>query len=234
MNSKSLSVLAKCILLAIALAYGSAKASDGILLIPRTESRPVIDGELDNMWHQLAKTRIERHVTSYNAPDDWLDLFGFLRITWDSDNVYLFIEIMDDDLNTSSANAYQNDGIELYFDGDNSKNSQEVGYDDNDQHWTYVYGGSVGSIPSNGENAWKQTETGYILEVSIPVSDLNFNLEEGLTIGFELQINDNDFGSRQHIGKIIPGWNQVFLELHNWNHAQWVICWMCSILPQNP
>ena len=201
MNSRSLAMLAGCFFLFTALVYSSPSSSDTILSIPKTESRPVIDGELDNMWHQLYKTRIDRHVTSYNAPDDWLDLFGFLRMTWDSSNLYLFIDIMDDNLNTSSGNAYENDGIELYFDGDNSKNSQDVGYDANDQHWTYVYGKTDGSIAPHGAHAWKRTETGYILEASIPVSDLNFNLEEGLFIGFELQINDNDNGSRQHIGK---------------------------------
>ena len=101
-----------------------------ILLAPRAEQPPAIDGEMDKMWYNVTAIPAYKYID--NGDPYWLDLFSFWRIMWDDENIYFFVTVFDDVLDTHHNDMWQKDCLEIYFDGDNSKNDLATGYDEND------------------------------------------------------------------------------------------------------
>jgi len=174
------------------------------LMVDRTSTPPTIDGKFDSSWYNVSN--VNMLIGMDDVPDNWFDLFGRFRMMYDSRNLYMFVEVQDDSLDNSSPDAYANDGVELYFDGDNSKNvmtEQGVSaYDDNDDQLRFEYLKEPTSLTGNTqldrmEYAYLKTDFGYNVEIQMPFSrGLTFKAAEGKKIGFEIQINDNDSGSR--------------------------------------
>ena len=173
---------------------------------------PVIDGSMrDEVWENVRNVKIAKQ-----GPDDWWDSFGNFRIAYDADNLYLFVEVHDDTIVTEHANDHEKDSIELFFDGDNSKNVLDwdtmdpwawppVVWDANDTQLRAIYGGDMVSMaagavdPANGELAWLETDGGYNLEWSVPLADTQLKPGVGDLFGLEIAINDNDgAGAREH------------------------------------
>ncbi len=174
------------------------------LLVDKTTTPPPIDGVLDSTWFNVRNVNMLKFIDT--EPDNWFDMFGRFRLMYDSKNLYMFVEVQDDSINNSSPDAYANDGVEIYFDGDNTKNVMTVpgvsAYDAKDDQIRFEYGkpptGLTGNVQlDNMVYAYKETDFGYNVEIQMPFSKgLTFKAADGLEIGFEVQINDNDTGSR--------------------------------------
>ncbi len=174
------------------------------LLVDRTTTPPPIDGVLDSTWFNVSNVNMLIGMDA--EPDNWFDMFGRFRMMYDSRNLYVFVEVQDDSINNSSPDAWANDGVELYFDGDNTKNVMtEAGvsaYDDKDDQLRFEYGKEPTSLMGNVQldnivYEYKLTDFGYNVEIQMPFSrGLTFKAADGLEIGFEIQINDNDTGGR--------------------------------------
>ncbi|MBN1782376.1 glycoside hydrolase family 88 protein [bacterium] len=181
---------------------GQSNSSTFTLDVPRTAAPPAIDGIMDPVWYSVCTTPMEKpNPNSDVSPDNWLDCTACFKMMVDCDNCYLFIQAHDDEINTSNALSYYNDSFELFFDGDNSKNDQTVGYDANDVRLRYVYGQTsedIGNAP-NSECAFLNTAYGYNLEIRIPQTDMTFDLNPDHTFGFDIAMNDNDGGDREHV-----------------------------------
>jgi len=198
----------------ITITDGSGEGDD-ILDIPMAGTAPVIDGSMDDIWYSVANIPLEKqNVTDETAPDDWLDCFASFKMMFDANNFYFFIQAHDDNINTTNTESWANDSFDLFFDGDNSKNDQATGYDANDLQLRYMYGQTTentGNAP-NSACKFKNTDNGYNLEVQIPANDMTFNLEPDHTFGFEIQFNDNDTGSRDHMLKWWAASNDSWLD----------------------
>ncbi|MBN2009821.1 CotH kinase family protein [candidate division KSB1 bacterium] len=174
--------------------------------VPFTLVQPAIDGAMDGIWLSAPEMTFNTYVEDFGldlaAMSRWDDLQMSYRTMWDENNIYLYVSVIDQSVQTPSSNEWENDGIEIYFDGDNSKNDENTGYDENDLHWTYVYGCDEGEPGAeHAEHAWQKTELGYDLEIRIPADDLSFDLTANHAYGFEVQINDNDGNNRDDIAK---------------------------------
>jgi hypothetical protein len=134
----------------------------------------------------------------FEVPADWLDLYGTYRAAWDNENMYFFIKVHDDVLRTDNPDAWNNDCIELFFDGDNSKNNSAIGYDENDLQMRFEYMKGAWQAP-NSEFVFLETDRGYTFEARVPESDLNFDLDTNLLIGLDVQLTDNDDGTQNSI-----------------------------------
>jgi hypothetical protein len=124
------------------------------------------------------------------------------RVMWDDDYYYVFVQVVDDEIDGSEkANPWESDCIELFFDGGNEKAAD--GYDENDIQWRYVYGEEVGDTSNAGNGpgdwAWMDTPVGYNFEVRIPQDSLTFDLEADAEIGFEISNADRDAGRREDV-----------------------------------
>ncbi|MEJ2627053.1 MAG: sugar-binding protein [bacterium] len=201
--------------------FGTAKLIDrevsNILEINRTAFSPEIDGNMDELWKFMPEISNNKYCKlgtfTYKDLEDWNDLIYNYRTMWDNENFYLFVNVLDNDRNTSAYNSWENDSFEIYFDGDNSKNSQVQGYDTNDVHYRWVYQENSGNPGTpNSEHAWQDTDDGYNFELRIPVEDLPFGFSEDHIFGFELQLNDNDYGTCDKIAKWWSESNNSYLD----------------------
>jgi hypothetical protein len=175
---------------------------------------PTIDGVLEAGWLDYPEVSDNTYAWDVGSTfdettvDDWTDARFFFRSCWDADNVYFFFNVWDDILVDEHANAHEQDGLEIYFDGDDSKAEIYDGVDDLQtriNHWyaattdiTFWYGtgGNWGWDPSPVVFKNKDRAGGWDLEVAYPLSSVKLDGTVGSLWGFEIQQNDNDSDHR--------------------------------------
>jgi hypothetical protein len=188
--------------------FGTAVLGNGDItsdVIEYMEYAPTVDGTMDPDWEAVPEVTMTS-IADRAFPDGGHgDLSSFFRAAYDDDGDFCFFgTVVDDSIYTAGANSYEQDCFEIYFDGNNSKGSSYDGFDD--VQWRYVYGLTSDSAgwKDPGEVAWAVTDTGYNMELVISAADLadtNIALGEGSTIGFEVQVADNDGNGRECMTK---------------------------------
>ncbi len=183
---------------------GSASAQEPDILIRSPDlAMPVIDGVVDDVW-SIATERDILNTTSGSAPSGPADCSGKWRVLWDWEYIYALVVVRDEVLNNDSGtdSKWNDDSVEFYVDGDNSKGST---CDENDHQYTCRWNNAELETPSayhNGEPslvgfeyAIVTTGNGYIYEVRIPwTSIMGTGPTAGQEIGIEVFINDDDDG----------------------------------------
>jgi hypothetical protein len=177
-----------------------------VLRIAKASAPPIIDGEMDEIWFNVAAIPCRKVETGVKPIPDSLAVCAYddfavtFRTMWDADNFYLFINVVDDTLFASRTDQpWMNDNVELYFDGGNEK---ATSYDANDQQIHWNYGETPESHPitsgSVGNWAWYETSSGYNWEIAIPNAELAkdgvplFAYEADKEIGFEVSVGDEE------------------------------------------
>lgn len=131
------------------------------------------------------------------------DLSGTWRSSWDDQNLYVKVNIVDDRHVKDSAKPWADDSIEIYIDADSSRKTRYDGWNDfqltyrlHDQRLTIG-----GQTPSQKIHAVKhrmvKLANGYQLETTIPWTTLNVRPKNGHRIGFDIQVNDDDSGDQR-------------------------------------
>jgi hypothetical protein len=203
------------------------------LKIYQLSNYPVIDGILDAGYGPENPIAVQ---DTSNDPDLWNgpeDLSGTFRTGWFEDSLYLFIDIMDDIFDTDNLNAtWENDGMDIFFDGDNSKvlsSADKI----NDLHsrierddpgpaiddWTYCGVENLTSdwwdnTSSHFKIAEHETEDGYSMEVAYNIDDLGITGGINDYLGFEIQINDADGSNRETMLR----WHSNSNDAWHWMH----------------
>lgn len=162
-----------------------------------TSTAPTIDGALESTY-----TNVYSIETLLSGNAGAPNLFGTWSGLWDETNVYLYISITDDNLfGDSGTGWYNDDGVEIFFDGGNEK---ATAYDNNDFQFATVYGTNSLVEGSNNQSTatgiqyiLQETTNGYVVEIKIPWNTLNTQPEIGATIGFDIGINDDDNGANR-------------------------------------
>ncbi|MEK0316139.1 sugar-binding protein [Cohnella sp. 56] len=158
----------------------------GVTVAQPAAAAPVIDGELNEAgW--TVNNRVEKMITG--TSDNNLT-FGSM---WDDDNLYVAVKVLDVDLKNDSAQAYQDDSVELYIDGDNSRGAV-YGTDDHQitlgWHDTEL---SVGGDIAGIQFAQHDITGGFTVEFAIPWSGIGIDPPvSGSVIGFDVAYNDDD------------------------------------------
>lgn len=170
-------------------------------------SAPTIDG-----------TRDVKYVNSYPVSTllvgtpNAADLSATWSGVWDNTYVYLHIAITDNALYNDSGTAwYEDDGVEVFFDGGNNKATT---YDANDFQLGFVYGRTAPLAGSNNPSTVANVTQsivvatgGYNVEILIPWASINHASPAiGQILGFDLGINDDDNGTSRE-NKI--SWHQA-------------------------
>ncbi|MBN1894571.1 carbohydrate binding domain-containing protein [bacterium] len=170
--------------------------------VPKTDMPPVIDGIMDPVWHSVCSEPMgEISFFSATQPDNWTDAYASFKVMYDKHCLFLFIQANDDITNTAGSSGWDQDSFEVYFDGDNSKNDAATGYDGDDVHLRYIYGQTTDHLHGapNSVCQFLDTDDGYNCEIRIPGNEVPFPLIPGQTFGFEIQFNDSDTGTRNHL-----------------------------------
>jgi hypothetical protein len=165
------------------------------IVIPRVDTPPVIDGEVDAVWEMASVQEITIPInTAPSGPDD---SSGSFRLLYDAENLFLLAEVTDESLINDTAASWQDDSVEFYFDGENSKGPQ--GLSGNDRQITF--GWTTEEVQGTNQNdegfelAQMDTATGWRLEVKMPWQSLmSTEAPAGQLIGVDCFINDDDDG----------------------------------------
>ena len=181
---------------------------------------PGIDGEVDEAWARVPINKLENVVMSFGSgekasrPSSPEDLSADFRAMWDSDNLYLLVDVTDDKLvnDTDPVNAitlpsgsqaipwWYDDSIEVYLDADNAKTAQYGAHDAQFRfNWgekpvLRVYNQNTEIHPEGVKFAMVKTDKGYRLETSIPWKDFAVKPSAGATVGLDVEVNDDDDG----------------------------------------
>ncbi|MFB6152165.1 MAG: sugar-binding protein [Haloarculaceae archaeon] len=168
--------------------------------VAKADAAPTIDGDVDDAWSDATAHQIEKVVIGDVSGDD--DLSGQWRALWDSDALYVLVEVTDNQKSVDSGEThYQDDAIELFVDGDNSKLNS---YDGKNDFQIVIPRGkkaASGSIPNELQKdwAWTETDSGYRLEIALHWSSVapEQDVSAGHSIGFDVQVDDDDGGGER-------------------------------------
>jgi len=192
-----------CSLIFVLSLISTSPAQEADVLIRNPDAAmPIIDGIVDDIWSLSTEQTISTTVSG-GAPSSALDCSGLWRALWGYDYIYVLVVVKDEALraDTSIANSWQDDSVEFYIDGDNSK---ATSVDENDHQYAFRWNTEVetprgfhhGEASIVGiEYAVLTTDNGYLFEIRIPwTSIMGTEPTPGQEIGIEVWINDDDDG----------------------------------------
>ncbi len=178
------------------------RVNNEVLYVYQTDTPPIIDGFIEGeSWEDMPEISFNKYLegTDLETMDGWSDIKMSFRTMWDTSYFYLYVNVIDDTINTASASPYENDGIELIIDPWDGKHtginlSQLI-------DWVWEYGGNLYGGFSYAVFSWAKNNTGYSFEAAIPFEDMQLTLKDTTVFGFEIQVNDNDQGQRDNVLK---------------------------------
>jgi len=167
---------------------------------------PLIDGVREDVWSASEEHEILL-LSAESFPDSDVDCSGSWWALWDLDYLYVFVDVNDEDLENDSGESWQDDSVEVYFDADNDKPNRYAPAGDEYQYraaWNpdvpefqeYHHGDrGVAGV----EFIIMETDDGYTLEIKFPWESLYLEGKPTLgdLMGFEVMINDGDFGGNR-------------------------------------
>lgn len=221
------------VLLVLWLVAGAIAPAADVDIVCPDGPLPVIDGVIDPVW-SLATKQFMTITIDGSAPTDPADCSGSWQALYDSQYLYVLIDVNDSKLynDTALANSWQDDSVEFYIDGNNSKGGST---DEND--FQYRFGWNVQSPSSDVyeyfhrpgslvgvEYMMAETGDGYLLEIRIPWSTIlgGPGAPVGQLIGVDCFINDDDAGGDTRESQVAwhatagSGWNTPSM----WGTAQ--------------
>lgn len=180
---------------------------------------PVIDGLYDSIWSDRGKfddidgerLSIDNLMINQGA----LQTNGNAQFRWfamhDDSNLYVFVLGQVEDISTpirDSTSAWQDDTVNLFIDGNNSKGDSYDGFDDRHlfvpfltdpsnptQNSTVFVNGQFSASSPAFEFATCECDDEVTWEFKLPFSE--FNITKDTPFGFEIQVDvDNDGGAR--------------------------------------
>ncbi|MFC4601691.1 endo-1,4-beta-xylanase [Cohnella hongkongensis] len=159
---------------------------------------PSIDGTAEGIWSRTPAMPVERYQTA------WHGAAGTAKALWDDRNLYVLIQVSDEELDKSSPNAWEQDSVEVFLDEDNGKTTF---YQSDDGQFRVNFDNEASFNPpalADGfESAVRVSGTNYTVEMKIPFRAIA--PANGRTIGFDAQINDARGGARQSVA----AWNDT-------------------------
>jgi PQQ-dependent dehydrogenase (s-GDH family) len=137
-------------------------------------------------------------------------------VLWDSLYLYVAFTVTDASRFNESANAWDDDAVEVYIDADNNGGTS---YGTNDRQFVKEWNGSTiwekGGKTTGVTHAWANTATGYSVELRIPWSNIGIiNPAIGFTIGFDAASDDDDNGAARESQVMWSGDND------NWQYTR--------------
>jgi hypothetical protein len=157
---------------------------------------PVIDQNIEAVWASAPVKTIDQVVLG-SRPADYA---GKWRALYDNSNLYLLVEVSDATrINDSGGSWWEDDVVELFIDGNNSKGASYDGVNDfqfgfrwNDN--TIHTGGNSVTNTAGINFRMYATGNGYTTEIAIPWTTIGATPAIGKAIGIDVQIDDDDNG----------------------------------------
>lgn len=186
--------LASLLTVSLAATVGAMEGNDKLGTIPYITDEIVIDGEMDAIYATGLKTEVTKPL------GDSCKASATCYLVHDGENLYLYAEVMDDDLVTPAQSDLESqpwvcDSLELMIDG---SNNDTVEVTQTRLGWTgwaswYTEGGAESkngddAYPEVKECAANEIDGGYTVEMALNMKQ--FGVTPGTDIGIQYQIND--------------------------------------------
>jgi hypothetical protein len=174
--------------------------------IPRINANVIVDGYADSLWNLLEEHPITFLIDGTDYPST-SDCSGNYKAFWNRDTLYVLIFALDNTLYTGDNTVYLNDGVEIYLNIDNTKDTV---YTENCYQFRFIpgsedisgrWGLDVWTPPTVDFAIHVNTGTDRTIEAVFPLKALgkNSSVAEGDSMGFEIEILDNDGSGRDHV-----------------------------------
>jgi len=174
--------------------------------IPETATVPTIDGAIDSIW-STAATRPTPNVILGSVSND-ADLSAQWRAMWDSNNLYILVDVNDDVHYNDSAYStpWEDDAVELYIDADNSMGSSYDGVHDYELVFRWndpnIHLGVYSATNITGMTFAIVNRTGgHIFEAKLPWSSMGVAPGTGSQFGLDVHLCDDDNGGTREAKK---------------------------------
>jgi hypothetical protein len=184
----------------------------------------IIDAWFDDWANVEPQIDLELYNNEEAPSED--DLSAYIKMTWDIEFLYLYLNVTDDNIVTAEADPWQNDGAEITLlmtgtlEGRAGWNPfWQPETQPGNQKLMYVYGNTMAQLATQGLNTgtdmrsyeggilemWdKDDGSGYEVEMQLPWSGLNGNdndspliPENGSKFSMNIGVNDNDGSARE-------------------------------------
>jgi hypothetical protein len=123
---------------------------------------------------------------------------------WNDTHIFVLVEVTDDaPVHDDSSLPYLDDSAELYLDGGHE---QAGSYDSNDYQLTVDINNDFGGVRSDQlafEHAASIASSSYAIEYAVPFSALGAVPSDGLVMGFDVGVNDDDDGGETRESQIV-------------------------------
>jgi hypothetical protein len=174
--------------------------------IPHINSKIVVDGYADDVWNLLEEHPITFLIDGKDYPSA-SDCSGNFKAFWNRDTLYVLIFAVDNKLYTGDRTVYLNDGFEIYLNIDNAKDTI---YTEDCYQFRFIpgsnaitgrWGFDVWTPPTVDFAINVDMDTNRTIEAVFPLMALgkNSSVAEGDSMGFEIEILDNDGSGRDHV-----------------------------------
>jgi oligosaccharide reducing-end xylanase len=165
--------------------------------VPYTEQKITIDGIPDKLWD--AAQEVQSGKVVLGTITSATDLTAAFRALWDAQNLYLLVSVIDDKLNATAIESYQNDGVEVFID---RKNDKAFSYAADDFHYRLLWNSTTVEEEHAGATTGvrvgqRAIPGGYMLETAIPWTTLGGTPPAASFMGLDVQVNDNDGQGRE-------------------------------------
>ncbi|MBN1925139.1 MAG: lamin tail domain-containing protein [Prolixibacteraceae bacterium] len=208
MNKIILSLLSVILFL-----YVNVSTAQTDLQIPSTDTPPLIDGIMDDVWGTGNGYNLENYLAGSAVSST--DFSAYFKTLWDADNLYVLVDVTDDVKIYDSGEVWQDDAVEVYIDINNDK---QTSYGADDVQYSFRWN-DFSVYSNNGRTDGVQfsisgSTNGYLLEVSFPWETLGLNVPKaGDMLGFDVHVHDDDDGGERDTKK---GW--FTSEDQSWNN----------------
>jgi len=193
-----------------------------------------LDGDLSDLAWGAAPWHFVDHKTGTGpAPNDENASLRFAAVA-DDEWLYVAIDVNDDVIQNqedSANDVWKDDSVEIYIDPNDGGTDA---YENDEGAWDTqisigaenfggrasgpILGGSGDGANTGTHAAVVETATGYIVEAAIPLESdgkWDLTLEDGLIIGFNIHMNDDDDGGERD-NKLI--WSANDLDDQSWQN----------------
>ncbi|MCM3128103.1 endo-1,4-beta-xylanase [Paenibacillus provencensis] len=150
---------------------------------------PTMDGSVDSIWSKAPELKLDTKQMA------WSGAAGTAKALWDDNNLYVLVQVRDDQLNKTNPNAWEQDSVEVFVDENNGKTP--TFQDDDGQYrvnFENVASFNPAEIAEGFESEVSVSGTNYTVEMKIPFKKVQ--PANNARIGFDAQINDAKDGNR--------------------------------------
>lgn len=153
---------------------------------------PTLGEDIDEIWDEASTLPIDRFQDAHNVAT------GEAKVLWDDENLYVKVDVNDTELDKSSSEAHEQDSVEVFIDEQNTK---AASYGEGHGQYRVNFDNEQSFDPTDIEEGFESVTvvdgTNYTVQMKIPFKTTD--VENGHTIGFDVQINDASNGSRDGV-----------------------------------